>query len=96
MVVGAKHARQRELAASLGADHVVPPDQLARAVRRQAGSLVLAGRLTDGADVVFDCVGSAASLTEALSHGPPPGPGGAGRACRARCRSTWPRCGTGS
>jgi threonine dehydrogenase-like Zn-dependent dehydrogenase len=67
VVVGAKHARQRELAASLGADHVVPPDQLARTVRRQAGSLVLAGRLTEGADVVFDCVGSAASLTEALS-----------------------------
>ena len=42
----------------LGADTVVPPDQLARAVRRQSGSLVLAGRLTGGADVVFDCVGS--------------------------------------
>ena len=67
VVVGAKHARQRELAASLGADHVVPPDQLARTVRRQARSLVLAGRLTEGADVVFDCVGSAASITEALS-----------------------------
>jgi threonine dehydrogenase-like Zn-dependent dehydrogenase len=67
VVVGAKHPRQRELATSLGADYVVPPDQLARAVRRQAGSLVLAGRLTNGADVVFDCVGSAASITEALS-----------------------------
>jgi threonine dehydrogenase-like Zn-dependent dehydrogenase len=67
VVVGAKHARQRELAVSLGADHVVPPDQLARTVRRQARSLVLAGRLTEGADVVFDCVGSAASITEALS-----------------------------
>jgi threonine dehydrogenase-like Zn-dependent dehydrogenase len=67
LVVGAKHARQRELAASLGADLVVPPDQLARAVRRRAGSLVLAGRLTEGADIVFDCVGSAASLTEALA-----------------------------
>jgi len=67
VVVGAKHARQRELATSLGADHVVPPDQLARAVRRRAGSLVVAGRLTEGADVVFDCVGSAASITEALS-----------------------------
>jgi threonine dehydrogenase-like Zn-dependent dehydrogenase len=63
VVVGAKHPRQRELATSLGADHVVPPAQLARAVRRQAGSLVLAGRLTEGADVVFDCVGSAASIT---------------------------------
>jgi threonine dehydrogenase-like Zn-dependent dehydrogenase len=67
VVVGAKHARQRELAASLGADLVVPPDQLIRAVRRRAGSLVLGGRLTEGADVVFDCVGSAASITEALS-----------------------------
>ena len=28
---------------------------------------MLAGRLTEGADVVFDCVGSAASMTEALS-----------------------------
>jgi len=67
VVVGAKHPGQRAFATSLGADHVVPPDQLSRAVRRQAGSLVLAGRLTEGADVVFDCVGSAASITEALS-----------------------------
>jgi threonine dehydrogenase-like Zn-dependent dehydrogenase len=67
VVVGAKYPRQRALATSLGADQVVPPDQLARAVRRAAGSLVLGGRLTEGADVVFDCVGSAASITEALS-----------------------------
>jgi threonine dehydrogenase-like Zn-dependent dehydrogenase len=46
---------------------VVSPDQLARAVRRWAGSLVLAGRLTDGADVVFDCVGTAESLRESLA-----------------------------
>jgi threonine dehydrogenase-like Zn-dependent dehydrogenase len=31
------------------------------------GSLVLAGRLTNGADVVFDCVGTAESLTQALA-----------------------------
>jgi threonine dehydrogenase-like Zn-dependent dehydrogenase len=67
VMVGAKYAHQRELAESLGADHVVPPGQLARAVRRRAGSLVVAGRLTDGADVVFDCVGSSESLTEALA-----------------------------
>ena len=66
VVVGAKHAAQRRLAEELGADQVVAPDQLARAVRRRAGSLVLGGRLTAGADVVLDCVGSAASLTEAL------------------------------
>ncbi len=66
IVVGAKHPHQRQLADDLGADHVVAPDQLARAVRRQAASLVLGGRLTAGADVVIDCVGSAASITEAL------------------------------
>lgn len=67
VMVGAKHSHQRSTADSLGADAVVPPDQLARAVRRRAGSLVLAGRLTNGADVVFDCVGTARSLTEALT-----------------------------
>ena len=67
VMVGAKHPHQRQLAESLGADAAVAPDQLARAVRRRSGSLVLAGRLTDGADVVFDCVGSSASLAASLS-----------------------------
>jgi threonine dehydrogenase-like Zn-dependent dehydrogenase len=67
VVVGAKHARQQALAEDLGADAVVAPEQLARAVRRRVGSLVLAGRLTNGADVVFDCVGTAESLTQALT-----------------------------
>ncbi len=66
VMVGAKHAHQRRLAESFGADAVVPPDQLARAVRRRVGSLVLGGRLTEGADVVFDCVGTADSLRQAL------------------------------
>ncbi len=67
VLVGAKYAHQRQAAETLGATTVVPPAQLPRAVRRQAGSLVLAGRLTGGADVVFDCVGSAESLTQALA-----------------------------
>ncbi len=67
VTVGAKHAHQRARAEALGADTVVSPDQLARAVRRQSGSLVLAGRLTDGADVVLDCVGSSDSITQALA-----------------------------
>lgn len=66
VLVGAKHPHQRELAERLGADIVVPPGQLARAIRRHRGSLVLAGRLTDGADVVFDCVGSTESITHSL------------------------------
>ena len=67
VTVGAKHSHQRSWAEALGADTVVSPDQLARAVRRQSGSLVLAGRLTDGADVVFDCVGSSESIAQALA-----------------------------
>jgi threonine dehydrogenase-like Zn-dependent dehydrogenase len=67
VMVGAKHSHQRRMAETLGADTVVAPDQLARSVRRRSGSLVLAGRLTDGADVVFDCVGTAASITQALA-----------------------------
>jgi threonine dehydrogenase-like Zn-dependent dehydrogenase len=67
VLVGAKHAHQRTAAEALGADTVVPPDQLARAVRRRSGSLVVAGRLTDGADVVFDCVGSSESISQALA-----------------------------
>jgi threonine dehydrogenase-like Zn-dependent dehydrogenase len=67
VMVGAKHPHQRQLAESFGADAAVAPDQLARAVRRRSGSLVLAGRLTDGADVVFDCVGSSDSLAASLA-----------------------------
>ena len=55
------------MAERLGADTVVAPDQLARAVRRRSGSLVLAGRLTNGADVVLDCVGTSESLTHSLA-----------------------------
>jgi threonine dehydrogenase-like Zn-dependent dehydrogenase len=67
VMVGAKHPQQRRTAERLGADTVVAPDQLARAVRRRSGSLVLAGRLTNGADVVLDCVGSSESLTHSLA-----------------------------
>jgi threonine dehydrogenase-like Zn-dependent dehydrogenase len=73
VLVGAKHSHQRDVAESLGADVVVPPDQLARAVRRQASSLVLAGRLTEGADVVFDCVGSSESVAHCLAMVKPRG-----------------------
>jgi threonine dehydrogenase-like Zn-dependent dehydrogenase len=67
LVVGAKYGHQRELARDLGADIAVPHDQLARAVRARSRSLVLGGRLTEGADVVLDCVGSSASLEQALA-----------------------------
>ena len=67
LLVGAKYAYQRRLAEELGADVVVEPDQLVRAVRRRARSLEASGTLTGGADIVIDCVGSEESLTAALA-----------------------------
>ena len=71
LLVAAKHTEQRRLAAELGATTVVEPAQLRRAVRRATGSSALGtgdvDRLTTGADVVVDCVGTAASLDEALA-----------------------------
>ncbi len=74
LFVGARYSHQRRLAEELGATAAVTPDQLARTVRRRTGSLSVAGPsprrptgpLTGGADVVFDCVGSAASIGQAL------------------------------
>jgi threonine dehydrogenase-like Zn-dependent dehydrogenase len=66
-VVGGKYEHQRALARELGADVAVPHDQLARTIRARSRSLVLGGRLTDGADVVLDCVGSATSLEQSLA-----------------------------
>lgn len=70
VVAVAKHPVQRDLARALGADHVIEPDEVRRAVRRLTGTLALGDgditRLTGGADVVIDCVGSEASLAESL------------------------------
>jgi threonine dehydrogenase-like Zn-dependent dehydrogenase len=67
----AKHPVQRDLARRLGADRVVEPAELSRAVRRAAGTMALGDgsiiRLTGGADRVVDCVGSEASIAEALA-----------------------------
>lgn len=71
VVVAARYPVQRELARALGADLVVDPDEWRRAVRRVTGSLAVGDgdidRLTGGADVVVDCVGSASSLAESLA-----------------------------
>ena len=74
LLVGARYAHQRRLADELGATAALTPDQLSRAVRRKSGSLDLGGpspsrpigTLTGGADVVFDCVGSADSIAQSL------------------------------
>jgi threonine dehydrogenase-like Zn-dependent dehydrogenase len=67
VIAGAKHPDQRRFATDLGADVVVEPGQVHRAVRRQTTSLAAGRQLTGGADVVVDCVGNQASLAEALS-----------------------------
>ncbi|MGH9055009.1 MAG: zinc-dependent alcohol dehydrogenase [Acidimicrobiales bacterium] len=68
LVAVAKHPEQQRLARQLGAGTVVEPRELRRAVRRATGSWILdSGQLTGGAQIVFDCVGSARSLAEALA-----------------------------
>lgn len=74
VVATAKYPHQRELATALGADRVVAPRELGRVVRSLTGAFVLdGGQLTDGVDLVIDCVGSEASLAQALQV---VGPGG--------------------
>ncbi len=64
----AKHPHQQRLATELGASVVTEPDSLRRAVRRRTGSWMLpGGQLTGGAELVVDCVGTAASLADALA-----------------------------
>jgi len=67
LLAGAKHPAQRQLATQLGADLVVDPGEVPRAVRRLTRSLTAGAQLTGGADVVLDCVGSASSIEAALS-----------------------------
>ncbi len=67
VVATAKHPVQRRWAVELGADRVVAPGELARAVRAATGSWRLGAQLTGGFDVVVDCVGSAESIAQGLS-----------------------------
>lgn len=77
IIAVAKHPEQRRLARELGADVVVEPDEIKRAVRRITGSMALGDgdivRLTGGVGNVIDCVGSSASLADALAITAPRG-----------------------
>ena len=66
LVATAKHPEQRRLAKELGADVVVEPDALERAVRASVRSFKVGDQLTCGIDAVIDCVGSADSIAQAL------------------------------
>ena len=72
LLVGARYAHQQRLARELGCTEALPPDQLARSVRRHTRSLSYGGAsgmtatLSGGADVVLDCVGSPESIAQSL------------------------------
>ena len=66
IMIGAKYPVQRELAAEFGADVVTAPGELSRAVRRATGSFMIGSRLSGGADVVIDAVGSEESIEQAI------------------------------
>ncbi|MDQ3978244.1 MAG: zinc-binding dehydrogenase [Actinomycetota bacterium] len=67
VIAVAKYPEQRKLATELGADVVVGPGEAQRAVRRATNSLRMGGRLSGGADVVIDCVGTETSLAQDLA-----------------------------
>jgi threonine dehydrogenase-like Zn-dependent dehydrogenase len=67
LLASAKHPEQRTLALALGADVVAAPGEVRRAVRRASRSPMVGAGVGDGAEVVFDCVGSADSLDDALA-----------------------------
>ena len=67
LIIGARYPVQQRLARQFGADDVVNPDELSRAVRRATGSFAIGPALSGGADVVIDAVGSAQSITEAIN-----------------------------
>ena len=66
IVITAKYTEQRAFAAALGADRVVAPDELVRTLRSTTGSFMVGDHLTGGIGTIVDCVGSEASLTDAL------------------------------
>lgn len=67
LIGGAKYPAQRDLAVDFGADLVVEPGEIPRAVRRATGSFMIGDHLSGGADVVIDAVGSSSSLAQAIA-----------------------------
>ena len=87
LLVGARYRHQRSLAEAMGTTAALPSDRLGTI--RQVGELVVGDpttggmRLSGGADIVFDCVGSEDSLSRRSAHG--------GRSCWWACRPDAPR-----
>jgi threonine dehydrogenase-like Zn-dependent dehydrogenase len=64
--ITAKYPEQRAFAKALGADRVMGPGEIVRALRSETGSMLVGAHLSGGVGTVVDCVGSEASLTDAL------------------------------
>jgi threonine dehydrogenase-like Zn-dependent dehydrogenase len=73
VTASARYPDQRRLAAGMGADQVVGPDELIRSVRATTGSMRVGDHLTGGIDAVVDCVGSAESIEQAIAVARPKG-----------------------
>ncbi|MCY4163250.1 MAG: zinc-binding dehydrogenase [bacterium] len=67
LVATAKYPHQEELASDLGADLVVQPGEIHRAVRRITGCQMLGDYLSGGVDITIDAVGSTTSLATAMA-----------------------------
>jgi threonine dehydrogenase-like Zn-dependent dehydrogenase len=71
IIVGARYPEQMAFARQFGATSVVEAGALRRAVRLATKCMAIGDgdleRLTGGADVVYDCVGSSASISDALA-----------------------------
>ncbi|MFZ0217276.1 MAG: zinc-binding dehydrogenase [Candidatus Dormiibacterota bacterium] len=69
LIVVAKHPRQRELAKAFGADLVISPSEIVQRLRFHAGAHRVDGPggslLLGGAEVTFECTGTAGGLSTA-------------------------------
>jgi threonine dehydrogenase-like Zn-dependent dehydrogenase len=70
LIAVAKHPTQRDAARALGADQVIAPDDVFQRIRFATGARRLDGidrsLLLGGADITFECVGRASSLSDAV------------------------------
>jgi threonine dehydrogenase-like Zn-dependent dehydrogenase len=70
LIAVAKHPTQRDLARALGADQVIAPEDVFQRIRFATGARRLDGMdrslLLGGADLTFECVGRAQSLSDAV------------------------------
>lgn len=66
IIAVAKYPVQKKFAAELGADVVVAPSEMLRAVRRITGCRVIGDDLSGGADVTIDAIGNASSIESSI------------------------------